>query len=391
MNNNSSNINVNINFKANTEAAKNNINSLQSLLTQITQTKNIGLDSSALGQAKASAQELQMHLENAVNVNTGKLDLGKFNASLKAAGSDLATLSSNLQNVGPVGQQAFMKLAKAIASAQTPMLNVSNAIAQFGKTLVNTIKWQLASNLIHGVQGALQAAVSHAKDLNSALNDIRIVTGYSIDKMSEFTNTAREAAKELNTTTTEYAKASLIFFQQGLSGDAVKERTDVVIKMSQVTHESAQNIASELTAIWNNFDDGTHSLEWYADAITALGASTASSSKEIAQGLQKFAAVADTVGLSYEYATAALATVVAETRQSADIVGTSFKTIFSRLEGLKLGETLDDGTDLNKYSAALLTVGVNIKKANGDLKDMDEILDELRTVFWTLWERERAG
>lgn len=388
MNNNSSNINVNINFKANTEAAKNNINSLQSLLTQITQTKNIGLDSNALGQAKASAQELQMHLENAVNVNTGKLDLGKFNASLKAAGSDLTTLSANLRNVGPVGQQAFMKLASAIASAQTPMLNISNAIAQFGKTLVNTVKWQLASNLIHGVQGALQAAVSHAKDLNSALNDIRIVTGYSIDKMAEFTDAARTAAKELNTTTTEYAKAALIFFQQGLTGDAVKERTDVVIKMSQVTHESAEQVSSELTAIWNNFDDGTHTLEWYADAITALGAATASSSKEIAQGLQKFAAVADTVGLSYEYATAALATVVAETRQSADIVGTSFKTIFSRLESLKLGETLEDGTDLNKYSAALLTVGVNIKKANGDLKDMDEILDELGDK-WQLLGRDQ--
>lgn len=388
MNNNSSNINVNINFKANTEAAKNNINSLQSLLTQITQTKNIGLDSSALGQAKASAQELQMHLENAVNVNTGKLDLGKFNASLKAVGSDLATLSANLRNVGPVGQQAFMKLARAIASAQTPMLNVSNAIAQFGKTLVNTVKWQLASNLIHGIQGALQAAVSHAKDLNSALNDIRIVTGYSIDRMSEFVNEARAASKELNTTTTEYAKASLIFFQQGLTGDAVKERTDVVIKMSQVTHESAEQVSSELTAIWNNFDDGTHTLEWYADAITALGAATASSSKEIAQGLQKFAAVADTVGLSYEYATAALATVVAETRQSADVVGTAFKTIFSRLESLKLGETLEDGTDLNKYSAALLTVGVNIKKANGDLKDMDEILDELGDK-WQLLGRDQ--
>lgn len=388
MNNNSSNINVNINFKANTEAAKNNINSLQSLLTQITQTKNISLDSNALGQAKASAQELQMHLENAVNVNTGKLDLGKFNASLKAAGSDLKTLSANLRNVGPVGQQAFMKLASAIASAQTPMLNISNAIAQFGKTLVNTVKWQLASNLIHGVQGALQAAVSHAKDLNSALNDIRIVTGYSIDKMAEFTNAARTAAKELNTTTTEYAKASLIFFQQGLAGDAVKERTDVVIKMSQVTHESAEQISSELTAIWNNFYDGTHTLEWYADAITELGAATASSSKEIAQGLQRFAAVADTVGLSYEYATAALATVVAETRQSADIVGTSFKTIFSRLESLKLGETLEDGTDLSKYSAALLTVGVNIKKANGDLKDMDEILDELGDK-WQLLGRDQ--
>jgi hypothetical protein len=52
------------------------------------------------------------------------------------------------------------------------------------------------------------------------------------------------------------------------------------------------------------------------------------------------------VGLSYEYATAALATVTAETRQSADVVGTAFKTIFARMESLKLGDTLDDGTTL---------------------------------------------
>mgnify|MGYP001771569243 CR=1 FL=1 len=57
------------------------------------------------------------------------------------------------------------------------------------------------------------------------------------------------------------------------------------------------------------------------------------------------------------------------------------------MEGLKLGEVLDDGTDLNKYSAALLTVGVNIKKANGDLKDMDEILDELGDK-WKLLGRD---
>jgi hypothetical protein len=69
-----------------------------------------------------------------------------------------------------------------------------------------------------------------------------------------------------------------------------------------------------MTAIWNNFYDGSKSLEYYADVITALGAATASSSKEIAEGLEKFIAVAETAGLSYEYATAALATVTAETR-----------------------------------------------------------------------------
>jgi TP901 family phage tail tape measure protein len=132
-----------------------------------------------------------------------------------------------------------------------------------------------------------------------------------------------------------------------------------------------------MTAIWNNFDNGTKSLEYYADAITKLGATTAASTTEISKGLEKFAAIAETVGLSYEYATAAVATVVAETRQSAEVVGTAFKTIFARMEGLSLGETLEDGTDLNKYSEALLKVGVNIKDGNGQLKRMDTILDEV--------------
>jgi TP901 family phage tail tape measure protein len=93
--------------------------------------------------------------------------------------------------------------------------------------------------------------------------------------------------------------------------------------------------------------------------------------------MEKFAAVAHTVGLSYDYAASALATIVAATRQSADTVGTSLKTIFARLEGLKLGETLEDGVNLNKYSEALEKIGVHILDSSGNLKQMDTILDEL--------------
>lgn len=100
--------------------------------------------------------------------------------------------------------------------------------------------------------------------------------------------------------------------------------------------------------------------------------------------MQQFAAVANTVGLSYDYAASALATVVAQTRQSESTVGNAFRTIFSRLQGLSLGETLEDGTDLNKYSKALETIGVNIKEQNGDLKDMDTILNEIGAKWNTL-------
>lgn len=79
-----------------------------------------------------------------------------------------------------------------------------------------------------------------------------------------------------------------------------------------------------------------------------------------------------------------MATITATTRQSEDVVGTSLKTIFARIQGLKLGETLEDGTTLNQYSQALAAVGVNIKDSNGQLKDMDIILDDLGHKWSTI-------
>ena len=133
-----------------------------------------------------------------------------------------------------------------------------------------------------------------------------------------------------------------------------------------------------MTSVWNNFNkDGSEAAESFADKMTALGAATASSTSEIAEGLSKFAGIADTIGLSFDYATSALATVTATSRESADVVGTAFKTIFARMEGLKQGKTDEDGTDLNKYSEGLAKIGVQIKDQNGALKSMDEILDDV--------------
>ena len=258
-------------------------------------------------------------------------------------------------------------------------------------TMKNTARWQLTSSALHGFMGALSTAYGYSKDLNRSLTDIRIVSGQSAEEMKEFAEQANKAAKALNATTVDYTDAALIYYQQGLDQDAVEERTNATIKMANVTGETAQTVSDQMTAIWNNYDDGSKKLEYYADVITALGAATASSSGEIAQGLEKFSAIAGQVGLSYEYATSALATVTATTRESADVVGTAFKTLFARIQGLSLGETLDDGTNLNKYSEALQKVGINIFEQNGELKAMDKILDEMGSKWETLSNAQQVA
>lgn len=382
---------VNLAFTADTGTARSQLQELQNSLTRLVNTSTkqstgLGL-TKELNDATTAAAELKVHLDQAVNVNTGNLDFSKLSESLKRSGKSLSIYGEQLQKLGPDGQKAFSQLAQSITNAEIPIKRSNAAVQELWTSLKNTARWQMSSSMLHGFMGAIQSAYGYAKNLNESLNEIRIVTGHNIDYMDKFAERANKAAKALSATTLDYTNASLIYYQQGLSDKEVEDRTAVTLKMANVANESATTISDQLTSVWNNFYDGSESLEHYADAMVRLGADTASSSSEISEGLQKFSSVAGTIGLSFDNAAAALATITATTRESADIVGTALKTLFSRIQGLNLGKTLDDGTDLNKYSTALHKVGIEIKDTDGQLKDMDVILDEMGTK-WGTWSRD---
>lgn len=385
-------LNVTLSFTADANAAKKEIQSLQQALNSLAVGKNLNWNNGSglsdlnetIIKARASAAELQAQLESAMNPKTGKLDLNRFNASLKQSGKTLKDYGNELALLGPKGMEAFNGMTRAIVNAEAPIFRVNSKIKELGVSLANTARWQLSSSIVHGLMGGVQKAYYYAQNLNRSLNDIRIVTGYSAEQMKDFAVEANRAAKALSTTTTNYTNASLIYYQQGLSDEEVKKRTDATIKMANVAGVSAETVADQMTAVWNNFAQGSDNLEYFADVLVKLGAYTASSTDEITQGLEKFSSVAQTIGLSYEYASSALATITATTRESADVAGTALRTLFSRIQGLTLGETLEDGTNLNKYSEALNKVGINIKDTSGELKDMDVILNELGDRWTTL-------
>lgn len=382
-----------LDINANVGQAKAQIRSMQQALTDaITASNSSQLSiTPQIQQAQQSALKLKVALQNATNVDTGKLNLTKFRAELKKSGITVEQYAAQMRALGPAGTQAFAQVTRAVQQGNTAVFSLSTGLKKLTQTFMNTMRWQITSSILMGITSAAQKTVQHMAELDKALTDISIVTGKSDQEMARFAKTAHTAAKELSVTALEYTQASLIYFQQGLSSKEVKERTEVTTKLAKVVGENAETVSEWMTAIWNNFDDGSVTLERYADKIAALGAATASSADEIAGGLEKFAAVAETVGLSFDYAAAALATITAETRQSEDVVGTALKTILARMENLKLGETLEDGTTLGQYAEALMKVGVSIKDSNGALKDMDNILDEVGVRWQTLAKDEQVA
>ena len=387
----SNNIDFNINLKTTSDLSgvntvKKALNELKTItpsdFMKIHPTVDMNQARSEVMKFKPVLKDVQEAFDKALDPTTGILNIEKLNTSLNNIGID--KIATSFSAMGADGQKALTRIAAASMTTNVKLKETSSLIDSMGKSLLNTIRWSLSSGFVNNISGTFQKTIGYVRDLDESLNNIRIVTSKNADEMDRFAKKANDAAQALGTTTTSYTDASLIYYQQGLSDEEVTARTDVTTKMSNVLKESADEVSSYMTAIWNNFYDGSKSLEYYGDVITALGAATASSAAEISEGLEKFAAIGNTVGLSYEYATTALATVVAETRQSADVVGTAFKTLFARIQDLELGETLDDGTTLGKYSKALEVVGINIKDQNGQLKEMDTILDEMGSKWNTL-------
>lgn len=359
----------------------------QALTNALTKLKALGGQpqiTESLQKASNAAMELERHLTRAFNADTGKLDLKLLNDNLTKSGKTLSQYAKQLYSLGPEGEEAFLQVANAITKTELPLRRSNKLLNELWVTMKNTMRWQLTSSMLHGFVGSIQTAYGYSKDLNESLNNIRIVTGKSTEDMSNFAKQANKAAKELNTLTTRYTDASLIYYQQGLSDTEVTERTETTVKLANVSRQAAEDVSDQMTAIWNNFDNGSKSLEYYADVITALGATTASSSQEIAGGLEKFAAAAETTGLSYEYSAAALATIVAATRLGEDTVGTGLRTILGRLESLQMGETLEDGVTFTKYTKALEAAGVSVLDTNGQLKKADEILDSIAEKWQTM-------
>lgn len=380
------NVQYSLNFTANTTSAKAALQELFKSLDGVNQ-RNIDLSyiDADLQAGAAAARQLKSHLEEAVNVNTGKLNLNDLEKSLKSSGTSLADLSQKLLNCGDAGQKAFSSIVNAIAKTEIPIRKTNSLLNDFAITMKNTFKWQISSNIMHGLESSLNGAVSYAKNLNTALTDIRIVTGQSADDMARFAASANKAAQELKTTTTEYAKASLIYFQQGDSDEVVKQKTDITIKAANASSESTVTEMSDyLTAVWNSYQVANDKLESTVDIMAALGARTATSMEEIASAMQKVASVGNSVGVDFDQLSSIISTVSSVTRQSAESIGTSFKTILARLGDLKLGKTDEDGVGLGTVSSQLETLGIHILDVNGEMRDMGTVIEEIGAKWQTM-------
>ena len=243
----SNRIDIILGFTADTAQAKTQMDQLQSELKRLsTYTKvdpTTGLQK-GITEANAKVVQLSAVLKDAFNVSTGKLDINKFLYQIEQYGMNLKDVQGYLESFGAEGVQAWRQLNAQIAQGDTHLISLNNTMKSLYEQFVRTAKMNISYAMLRAITNSFQDAYNYAKDLNESLNNIRIVTGASTEKMAAFAKEASAAAKALSATTVEYTDAALIYYQQGLSDEEVKARTDNTIKLANVTGSTAEETSS---------------------------------------------------------------------------------------------------------------------------------------------------
>lgn len=375
---------------------KSSVASLKNELQAIQQmTKNeykamsgLGSDKTAsrhLNDMKKSAELVQQALNNSFNVDLGTVNITKLRAELDKI--DITRLYNNFKRAGAIGLSAFNTLSSATMNANLQLKESHTLLNKMAETMGNTVKWGITSSIFNNMTGSIQKAWDYTKNLDSSLNDIRIVTGKSADEMERFAKVANKAAGELGKSTKDYSDAALIYYQQGLSDEEAQERANITLKTSNVTGQSTSDVSEQLTAVWNGYKVQTQEAEMYIDKLAAVAASTASDLEELSTGMGKVASAAAMMGVDIDQLNATLATVVSVTRQAPESVGTAFKTIYARMGDIEAG--LDTETTLDSYTEKVKEIsGINVLNFNGQLRDMGEIIEEVGNK-WSSFSREQ--
>ena len=378
---------ANVNIKVGYTVDKTGLNELDKILTDISvKAKLPGEEmNQELQKAASTARQLSTILDKSFNRDLGTVNVAKFNQELSKSHLDMATIKKDLEGVAN-GSTAFNILGSSVLGANAQIKTANQTLEKMATTLKNTIRYGISSSIFNNFANSFQKAFDYAQDLNQSLNDIRIVTDISASRMEDFAVEANEASKRLGASTLDYTNAALIYYQQGLSDEEAKARAEVTIKAANVTGQTGQEVSEQLTAVWNGYKVTADEAELYVDKLAAVAASTASDLEELSTGMSKVASAANLMGVDVDQLNAQLATIISVTRQAPETAGTALKTIYSRMSDIQAG--LDNETTLGNYTEKMAQYGINVLKANGELRDMGEVIEEIGNK-WTVLSREQ--
>lgn len=312
----------------NLTAAKQKYYQQQVLADEATGTERKNLQSLAddyRTNVKECEAAVQAQIKNANQFGLGEKAAKKYNDSLKSTNKLLEEWKKK-HDIARNSHRSFIDGVKA-GIQQFSAYNIGIRAVQAGVQL-----------LIQGLQNAIQTVT----ELNAAMTDVQMVAMTNSSETAELANSYSKLAKQLGATTQQIAEGSSEWLRQGKTLEEVNDLMEATMTMSKVGAISSADATEYLTSTLNGYKMEAKDAMSIVDKLSAVDLAAATSVEELALALQKTANMARTTGVELDEIIGMIATVSEVTRQAPEIVGTSFKTLFSRMTQVAAGKEIDD-------------------------------------------------
>lgn len=239
------------------------------------------------------------------------------------------------------------------------------------------LEWASVTTVIYGALEQLKQGVQYIKDLDKEMTNIQIATGLSREETNGLAKEYNSLAKELKVSTIEVAKGAVTWLKQGKSveeaGILIRDTT-MLAKLGMIDTAEASEY---LTSVLNGFQLDASEATGVIDRLVSVDNAAATSVSELSVALSRSANVARISGVSFENLVAYIGTVSSVTRRSAESVGESFKTLFSRMADIQKGGLDEEGMDINQVERALGRVNITLRDSQNSFREFDDVLQDV--------------
>lgn len=112
---------------------------------------------------------------------------------------------------------------------------------------------------------------------------------------------------------------------------------------------------------------------------------------EIGRALQRVGGTAGALNVNFEKLSSWIAVISSRTRESAESIGNSMKTILARMQNLSsYGFDEESGDKVNYVAKALATIDVQLMDSSGQFRNLGVVMDEVGAKWDSLDSRQKA-
>ncbi|MDE9494100.1 phage tail tape measure protein [Xenorhabdus bovienii] len=209
--------------------------------------------------------------------------------------------------------------------------------------------------------------IAPGRDFDARMANVRALT--NLGNASPQYNMLREQAKELGASTaftaTDAAMGQKFLATAGFTPESIKAALPGILNMALAGEVDLGESADMGAKMLSQFRLNPDQMDRLSDVLTATFTGSTTNLRELSEAMVYAGSLAPQLGISLE-SMAAMVGVMADNGTNGSMAGTALRAGLSRLVA-PTGGAAD----------AMATLGIKIKKSNGELRDTDDILKEM--------------